>query len=581
MNHNKFERKKVCDNMKNTSPTPVWKTGEVNPNDIKVFALGGLGVVGMNMYIVEIGDEIMIIDSGILFADNSHLGVDYIIPDYQYLIDNEHRIVGLFITHGHEDHIGGIPFLLKKVRIPKIYASGLAVGLIDNKLSEYKGLVANMVEYSPDSVYKFKHFEISFFRTNHSVPDSFGFAIKTRLGYIVHTGDFKFDFTPLGEPADYYKIAKLGHDGVLCLLSDSTNAEVAKFASSEKKISQTIKNIMFQIKGRVIIATFASNVYRVQQIVEACVAAGRKIIVFGRSMEKAIQVAERMKYINAPRGTFITARDMANVPAEKLTILSTGTQGEPLAALSRIADGTHKQIKLQPNDTIVFSSSAIPGNEQSINRTINRLYKAGADVIINSDLTDTHTTGHASQDELKLMLALTKPKYFIPIHGEYYMLKMHSDLAIDTGVDPKNIYILDSGDAAVFNEAGARVVHNYAPSEDTFIDSSLTGVDSSILKERKFLSDDGVVSLVFSINSLRQEVAPVSLVSKGFIYMKDSEKLITDIKYKATEVFNAELSKQKNLNIQSIKGKITSELTNFIYEKTERRPVIVPIILVV
>jgi len=567
--------------MKNSNMTPVWKTGETNPNDIKVFALGGLGVVGMNMYIVEINDEIMIIDSGILFADNSHLGVDYIIPDYQYLIENEHRIVGLFITHGHEDHIGGIPFLLKKVRIPKIYASGLALGLIDNKLSEFRGLIANMVEYTPDSIYKFKNFEISFFRTNHSVPDSFGFAIKTRLGYIVHTGDFKFDFTPLGEPADYYKIARIGQEGVLCLLSDSTNAEVTKFASSEKKISQTIKSMMIQIKGRVIIATFASNVYRVQQIVEACVAAGRKIIVFGRSMEKNILVAEKMKYINAPKGTFITPKEMANVPPEKLTILSTGTQGEPLAALSRIADGTHKQIKLQPNDTIVFSSSAIPGNEQSINRTINRLFKAGADVIINSDLTDTHTTGHASQEELKLMLALTKPKYFVPIHGEYYMLKMHSELAIETGIDPKNIFILDAGDAAVFNEAGAGIVRNYAPSEDSFIDSTLSGVDSSILKERKFLSDDGVVSLVFTINSLRQEVSPVSLVSKGFIYMKDSEKLIADIKNKASEIFNLELSKYKNLNIPSIKGKISSEITNYIYDKTERKPIIVPIVLVV
>ena len=567
--------------MKNASQVPAWKSGEINPSDIKIFSLGGLGVVGMNMYLVEILDELLIIDSGFLFADNSHLGVDYIIPDYQYLIDNEHKIVGLFITHGHEDHIGGIPFLLKRVKIPKIYASGLALGFIENKLSEYRGLIANIVEYVQDSVYKFKHFEVSFFRTNHSIPDSFGLAIKTKLGYILHTGDFKFDFTPIGQPADYYKIAKLGHEGVLCLLSDSTNAEVTRFAPSEKKISQTIKNMMLQIKGRVIIATFASNVYRVQQIVEACVAAGRKIVVFGRSMEKAIQVAEKMKYINAPKGTFISPKEVHLISPDKMTILSTGTQGEPLAALSRIAEGTHKQIKIQPNDTIVFSSSAIPGNEQSINRTINRLFKAGADVIINSDLTDTHTTGHASQDELKLMLALAKPKYFIPIHGEYYMLKLHSELAIATGIEPSNIFILDAGDAAVIGEKTAGIIRNYAPSEDAFIDSTLSDVDSATLKERKFLSDEGVVSLVFTINSLRQEVAPVAMVSKGFIYMKDSEKLIVDIKSKANELFFTELSKYKNLNLQSVKGKLATDLTNYIFEKTQRRPIVVPIVLVV
>lgn len=550
-------------------------------SDIKVFALGGLGAVGMNMYVVEVNDEIMIIDAGILFADGEALGVDYIIPNFQYLIENEDKIIGLFITHGHEDHIGGIPFLLKKVKIPAVYASGLAIGLIENKISEHQGLKVNFIPYDNKTEYNFNNFKVSFFRTNHSIPDSYGIAIKTELGYIIHTGDFKFDFTPVGEKADYYKMAKYGEEGVLCLLADSTNAGVEHFSASEKKIGESINNIVSQLKGRVIIATFASNVFRVQQIIEASARAKRKVVVFGRSMEKNIEVATKMKYINVPKGTIISQKEVANYPQDKLTILCTGSQGEPLAALSRIANGTHKQITLMPGDTVVFSSSPIPGNEQFINRTINKLYKAGANIIKNSPLTDTHTTGHASQEELKLMLSLIKPEYFIPIHGEYSMLKKHAEIAVATGMKKENCFILDTGDVVHFTKKGPTVERQAIDTSEVYIDSSLSDVASNILKERKYLSDEGLISIVFTIDRNRQFIAPTTMVSRGFIYLNHSEELANEIKNKATEIFKEVMAGYKILNLPQIKQKVAYRLSQYIYEKTERKPIIVPLVFII
>ncbi len=547
-----------------------------NDTDIKVFSLGGLGEVGKNMYVLECDKEIIIIDSGILFPDSSY-GIEYLIPDYTYLKENEDKIVGLFITHGHEDHIGGLPFLLRSVKIPKVYACGLAVGLIKNKFKEFANLSINIDEFGDNSVYKFKNFEISFFRTNHSIPDSFGIAILTRLGYILHTGDFKFDFTPIGPQTDFHKLTTYSQKKVLLLLSDSTNVSVKNFAASEKKISVNIRSIMSQIKGRVIISTFASNVYRVQQIVEASVACGRKVIVFGRSMEKTINVGQQLEYIKAPEGTFITAREFPHLPPEKITILSTGSQGEPLAALSRIADGVHRQIKLIPGDTIVFSSSAIPGNQESINKTINKLYKAGANVIVNSPLTDTHTSGHASQEELKLMLVLTKPKYFMPIHGEYAMQTRHVELATHTGIDKANSFILENGEVLNINESGAFTDY-YVKAGDVYIDSNNQIADGTIIKERKLLADDGMLSAIFTVNKTKQ-IAKPTIVSRGFIYMKDSEALVNNIALKAEETLNKYLATHKVPNYTSVKGFISNELSAYIYDLTERKPIIIPIIM--
>lgn len=563
--------------MKNSKTTQLPIVESFNDSNIKVMALGGLGEVGKNMYLVECNDEIIIIDSGILFPDSEY-GVDYIIPDYTYLKNNEQKIVGLFITHGHEDHIGGIPYLLKKVNVPKVYATGIAVSLIKNKLVEHNNIPINLVEYNNNSIFKFKNFEVSFFRTNHSIPDSFGIAIKTRLGYILHTGDFKIDLSPLSGHTDFEKLTDFSKEGVLLLLSDSTNANIPKFSVSEKKIGESIKQIFSNIKGRIIISTFASNVHRVQQIVEASVECKRKVIVFGRSMEKTVNVAQKMNYIKAPAGTFINSREFPAVLPEKLTILSTGSQGEPLAALSRIADGSHKLIKIIPGDTIVFSSSAIPGNQESINRTINKLYKAGASVITNSPLTDTHTTGHASEIELEIMLALTKPKYFAPIHGEYTMQHRHIELAVATGVKKENCYLLKNGQVLTFTDS--RVFSNYSvASGNIYIDSNNYDVDNSIIRERRVLSEDGMLSVVFTTNqNYKQRIQP-TIVSRGFIYMKSSEDLVNNIKAKANQLYESYYNTQKKFSEYHLKTFITNELTNFIYERTERKPMIIPIIM--
>ena len=551
------------------------------PSDIKVYSLGGLGVVGMNMYVVECGDEIIVMDAGILFADDSTPGVNYIIPDFTYLQENENRIVGLFITHGHEDHIGGLPFLLQKVKIPAIYASGIALSLIRNKLAEFPDIKYNLQGFNNNTEYTFKNFKISFFRTNHSAPDSYGIAIKTRLGYIVNTGDFKFDFTPVGEPTDYYKMAHLGEEGVLCLLADSTNSDVTTFSSSEKKIASTIKQIISNIDGRIIIATFASNVYRVQQIIEACAAVGRKIAVFGHSMDKNIEAAMRARYINVSKDIFIGPRDIPNYPPEQVTILCTGSQGEPLAALSRIANGTHKQIKLLPGDTVIYSSKPIPGNEQFINNNINMLIKNGANVITNSPLTDTHTTGHASVDEIKLMFSLMKPKYFMPVHGEYNMLKQHANIAIEMGLKKENCFCLDTGDVLTFKDKGhPKVVKNGVYASDIYLDSNLSDVDSNILKERKHLADEGLLSIVVTLDKNKKILTDPVVSAYGFIDVEKSKKLVDDITNKTLEVLNEVLAKYKIVNVIAIKNSLVSTLSQYIYDEIEHRPFIVPIVTV-
>lgn len=555
-------------------PKPI----KTNP-DIKVFSLGGLGVVGMNMYVVECGNEIVVMDAGILFASDETRGVDYIIPDFSYLIENEDRIVGLFITHGHEDHIGALPFLLQKVKIPVIYASGIARTLISNKLMEFPNIKYNMQSFDSNTELTYKNFKLSFFRTNHSIPDSYGIAIKTRLGYIVNTGDFKFDFTPVGKPSDYYKMAKLGEEGVLCLLADSTNSDVTTFSASEKKIASTLKQMILNIKGRIIIATFASNVYRVQQIIEACTETNRKIAIFGHSMDKNIEAAMKAKYITVPKDLFISSREISKYTPDELLILCTGSQGEPLAALSRLANGTHKQLKLLPDDTIIYSSKPIPGNEQFINRNINMLMKSGAHVIKNNPLAGTHTTGHASVDEIKLMFSLMKPKYFMPVHGEYNMLKQHANIAIEMGVKKENCFCLDCGDVLTFKDKGhPKVVKNGVYASDIYLDSNFSDVDSNILKERKHLADEGLLTIVITVNKQKHIVAKPVITSKGFIDMEKSQKLIEDLTNKSTEILQEILNKYKVVNVIAIKSQLVARLSQYIYDKIEHRPYIVPIV---
>ena len=549
--------------------------------DLAFFALGGLGEVGKNMYILQYSNQIFIIDAGILFPDDHLLGVDYVIQDFEYLQKNEEKIVGLFITHGHEDHIGGIPFLLKKIRIQKIYAAGIAVDLIQNKLMDYKDLPqVQIIEFKSHFVYTFKDIELSFIRMNHSIPDSYAFVFKTPYGNVVHTGDFKIDLTPVGPQMEYEKLARLGSEGVLMLTADSTNALVPGFTESERKIGNSIKEMFNHIEGRVIVATFASNIYRVQQIIEASVLNKRKIAVFGRSMEKTIEIGQQVGYIKAPKGQIIDASEIDKLKPEEVTLLCTGSQGEPLAALSRIAGGSHRQIKLIPGDTIIFSSSPIPGNQEGVNKTINLLFKNGANVITHSPLTDTHTSGHASQGELKLLQALLKPKYFIPVHGEYRMQRVHADLAIECGIKKENTFILENGEVWAVNEYGARI-SGRVPSGDVYIDGTQIGdISSSIIRERKVLSEDGLFALVITINLANRSI-PIEpqVVSRGFIYMKDSEELTKHFIQSAKEHLLTLLNQYKTINLENIKYQLQEYVSKLIYDETDRKPMVMAIFM--
>ncbi len=543
-----------------------------------IVALGGLGEVGKNMYVITHEDEIVIIDAGVMFPEVGLLGVDYVIQDITYLKQNENKIKALFITHGHEDHIGGIPFLLNQVKIPVIYAPKIAKDLIDKKLEERNINYKNIEIITKDLKVDYKHLHLEFVNTTHSIPDSFAIVIHTPNGVIFETGDFKFDLTPIGPMADIHKMARLGDEGVTLLLSDSTNALSTGFSNSESVVDETLNDIIGRHIGRVIIATFASNIYRIKHIAETCKKYNRKIIVFGRSMDASIELALNNGLIT-DKSIFIDSNQAKSLKRNEICILCTGSQGEPLAALSRIANGTHKQISLLPDDLVIFSSSPIPGNAESINRIINKIYLKGVRVFTNTEFSDIHTSGHAKLEELKWMLRIVKPKYFMPMHGEFRMLKQHANIATLCDIPEENIFICSNGDVVELLD-GKVYKKGSVPAGDVYVDGSRVGdVGSVVINDRKLMSQDGILITILNINTLsRKLLIKPNVTARGFVLVNENQELMNKIERKISDIVNNFL-KNSIYNYTDLKNQIILELLPYINELTGRRPIILPVIM--
>lgn len=548
-----------------------------NNDDTKIFALGGLGEVGKNMYCIMHNNEIIIIDAGVTFPQGDLVGIDYVIPDFTFLKQNESKIKALFITHGHEDHIGGIPFLLQTVNIPAIYVPNQALGLIRKKLNERNIKYKNIFVYTEKDRIKFKNMDAEFFKTTHSTPDSHGIAVNTPNGTVVSTGDFKFDFTPIGPMANLHKMAEIGKRGVSLLLSDSTNALNEGMSMSESRVDEALSEIFNRHNGRIVVATFASNIYRLKHIIDTCKRNGRKIAIFGRSMETNIEISIQTGYIKN-KDLFVTPEEANRLPDNKVCLLCTGSQGEPLAALSRIANGTHRQIKLKDDDVVIFSSSPIPGNAISISRTINKLYLKGVKVYTNTSLSDIHTSGHGNSEELKLMLRLMNPKYFMPAHGEYRMLKAHADLAIECDVPKENTFVLSNGEVLSLYK-GKITKDGIVQASDVYVDGNRIGdISNAVMKDRQVMASDGIVVVIANVDTNKNILlGNPNITTRGFVLVNYNFELLKQLEKISKKAI---ISKLKNrINYAEIKQEIIAQLSPYIYDKTGRKPIILPVIM--
>lgn len=545
---------------------------------LKIIPLGGLSEIGKNITVIECNDEIVVIDCGLTFPGDELLGIDIVIPDVTYLIKNKEKVKGIVLTHGHEDHIGALPYVLKKLNVP-VYGTRLTLGLVGNKLKEHniQNVKLNIINTS-ESI-KLGEFEIEFIRTSHSIPDTVGMAIHTPVGTVVHTGDFKIDFTPIsGEVIDFHKFAEIGKKGVLVLLSDSTNVERPGYTMSEKTVGDTFNDIFMTAKQRIIVATFASNIHRVQQIINSAVLFDRKVAVTGRSMVNVVNVATELGYLNIPEGTLIEINDIGRYADDKVVVITTGSQGEPMSALSRLASSDHRKMDLKPGDLVIISATPIPGNEKTVSKVINQLFKKGAKVIYEA-LADIHVSGHACQEELKLIYNLIKPKYFIPVHGEYRHLRQHAMLAQDLGTPKENIFVGENGTVLEFTKDSGKKAGS-VPSGNILVDGLGVGdVGNIVLRDRKHLSEDGLMVVVVTISKQDGSVvAGPDIVSRGFVYVRESEDLMDEAKRVVKNVM-IECEKNHITDWATLKSSIRDALRNFLCERIKRNPMILPIIM--
>ncbi|MRN54809.1 ribonuclease J [Paenibacillus monticola] len=552
-----------------------------NNNDkLMIFALGGVGEIGKNMYVIQYGADIVVIDSGLKFPEEDMLGIDIVIPDISYLTENRDKVRGIVLTHGHEDHIGGLPYVLKNLNVP-IYGTRLTLGLVENKLKEANLLGdTKRILIDEDSEIQLGNLTATFFRTNHSIPDSVGVCIETPEGNVVHTGDFKFDHTPVnGQFANLHRMAEIGTKGVLALLSDSTNAEKPGFTPSERNVGIVLEDIFRKAEQRVVVATFASNVHRIQQVVNAAESTGRKITVIGRSMVNVVSIASELGYLNVPDGMLIEPEEMNRMAGNRVVVLCTGSQGEPMSALTRMARSSHRKVDIMPGDTVIIAATPVPGNEKYVGRTIDELFRLGANVIYSGSNSGVHVSGHGSQEELKLMLNLMKPKFFIPIHGEFRMQRRHAILAEAVGVEPQNIFITEIGEIVEIQNGAARRAGKVTAGNVLIDGLGVGDVGNIVLRDRKLLSQDGILVVVVTLS--KQNGAIVSgpdIISRGFVYVRESEGLLDEANRIVSSTLQRLMSEKVN-EWASLKTSVKDSLGRFLYEQTRRRPMILPIIM--